>query len=287
MTSRLPVTVVIPVRNEEKNLPDCLHALGDCFEEVIVVDSDSTDSTKKIALEHSTTWINFLWNGQFPKKRNWVLRNHLFRTPWVFFLDCDERVSAQLIEELRTELPTSVHNGYWITYRNFFMGHKLTYGDSLCKLALFRVGSGEYERFPENHWSALDMEIHEHPILLGTTGSLATKIDHMDYHGLHHYINKHNHYSTWEMHRYFFLLGAGPEEWRRLTNRQRFKYRFMNRWWLSHVYFMVSYLAQLGFLDGRVGWIFNRFKLRYFQDIRLKILEQQRNSKNAMQSERT
>ena len=70
----IPISVVIPVKNEEKNLPRSLDLLTE-FSEIIVVDSGSTDSTKEIAEKWGARFINFEWNGKFPKKRNWVLRN--------------------------------------------------------------------------------------------------------------------------------------------------------------------------------------------------------------------
>ena len=87
----LNITVVIPVRNEEKNLPSCLKALGSDFTEIVVVDSVSSDRTREIASAAGAVVLDFVWDGKFPKKRNWALRNYRFKTPWVLFLDADER----------------------------------------------------------------------------------------------------------------------------------------------------------------------------------------------------
>jgi len=84
----LPVTVVIPVLNEELNLPSCMEALGDAFAEVVVVDSGSTDRTCEIAEQAGAKILQFQWDGAFPKKRNWALSHHDFQTPWVFFSGC-------------------------------------------------------------------------------------------------------------------------------------------------------------------------------------------------------
>src|ERR1700710_2633651 len=99
----LPVTVVVPTRNEEKNLDACLSRLS-AFAETWVVDSRSTDGTRAVADRHGARWIDFDWSGNFPKKRNWVLINHAPITPWVLFLDADERVTEQFVAELRTTL---------------------------------------------------------------------------------------------------------------------------------------------------------------------------------------
>ncbi len=93
------LTIVIPVKNEEKNLSMCLENIK-AFGNVIVVDSGSTDRTLEIAAEFGREVVQFRWNGQFPKKRNWVLRNYEFKTPWVMFLDADERIISAFCEEL-------------------------------------------------------------------------------------------------------------------------------------------------------------------------------------------
>jgi len=251
----------------------CLAALGGAFLEVLVVDSGSSDSTRQIALDAGVKVLDFSWDGKFPKKRNWTLRNHPFSTPWVLFLDADERVTAEFISELEAVLPTTDHVGFWIGFQNWFMGQPLRHGDPFRKLALFRVGAGEYERFPEDSWSHLDMEVHEHPVLDGPVGQIDANLQHHDYRGLKHYIAKHNEYSSWEAERYLWLRSSGVEAWDKLTKRQRFKYRNLNKRWLALFYWMIAYVLKFGFLDGATGWNFAMFKWRYFTDIRLKIRE--------------
>lgn len=276
----LPVSICIPVKNEVVNLPACLAALGD-FDEVVVVDSGSTDDTVKLAQDAGAMVLSFEWNGQFPKKRNWALRNHAFKHPWVLFLDADERMNDCFVAELREALAGTTHVGFWISFTNWFMGAPLHHGDVFHKLALLKVGAGEYERFPEDAWSKLDMEVHEHPVLQGTTGELKTRLEHQDYRGLKSYLGKHNEYSSWEANRYVWLETAGPDAWAALNGRQRFKYRALDRWWLAWLYWAVSLWLKKGFLDGRNGFRFAQMKRRYFQEIRLKIQEIRRTGKPA------
>ncbi len=273
---KLPITVCIPVRNEEKNLPSCLQALAGNFAQVVVVDSGSTDRTREVAEESGAELLDFQWDGKFPKKRNWALRNHRFTTPWVLFLDADERVTPEFVAELGRILPTSPHNGFWISFTNWFMDRPLRHGDVFRKLALFRVGAGEYERFPEDRWSHLDMEVHEHPVLGGTTGEIAARLEHHDYRGMEHYLAKHRDYADWEAERYRWLVSATAGEWGKLNSRQRFKYRHLTKWWLGSVYFLVGYGLKGGFLDGSAGLRFALLKCRYFNHIREKILKAKR-----------
>src|ERR1700675_742645 len=95
----IPITVVVPVKNEEKNLPACLAKLTS-FTEILVVDSSSTDRTREIAEAAGAKVINFVWRGGFPKKRNWILLNYKFSTPWVLFLDADEHLTDAFMHEM-------------------------------------------------------------------------------------------------------------------------------------------------------------------------------------------
>ena len=277
------VTVVIPVKNEGTNLPVCLARL-EGFGKVVVVDSGSTDATCEIACEAGAEVLNFEWNGKFPKKRNWVLQTYDFQTDWVLFLDADEFVSEAFKVELADVLKDTESVGFWLNYERWFLGKQLRHGDEFNKLALFRVGAGAYERIEENQWSALDMEIHEHPVLEGAIGEIKAPIEHNEYRGLHHYIAKHNEYASWEACRYLQLAAnTGVESsgcrmesanaLAQMTDRQRAKYRHITKWWAAPVYFIRGYIFKRGFLDGAAGFHFALGKAIYFYQIRLKIRE--------------
>lgn len=270
MTAALPISVVIPVRNEAANIGRCLAALGDDFAEVIVADSQSTDATCEIAGRMGARVVQFEWAGGFPKKRNWVLRNVPLAHDWVLFLDADETVTPEFVAELRDVLPRCSYVGFWLSYRNAFRGRWLRFGDRFRKLALFRRGAGEYERIDDHGWSDLDMEVHEHPVLPGPKGRIRSPILHHDYKGIEAYRRRHEEYARWEAHRYLALRRDG---WDRLTPRQRLKYRLVATPFLGPAYFAAGYGIKLGFLDGRAGFWFAWYKMRYFQRIRTRIRE--------------
>lgn len=246
---------------------------------MVVVDSGSTDGTAAVAREGGAEVVDFRWDGRFPKKRNWALRNLRFETPWVLFLDADEVVTGEWVAEAAAKLEGTRHAGFWIVHGNRFLGRRLRHGDRIRKLALFRVGAGEYERIDEEQWSGLDMEIHEHPVLEGTTGEIVTPVEHDDFKGLHAWIAKHNEYASWEARRWRRLMTGGPgggrdeAAWARLTDRQRRKYGAVHRWWFAPAYFLGSYVARGGFRDGRPGFVLAALKAQYFWHIRLKIGE--------------
>ena len=266
---RLPVTVVIPVKNEERNLARCLDRLKR-FDKIVVVDSGSTDRTRKISQEHGCEFVSFRWDGHFPKKRNWFLINHPPKTPWVFFLDADEYLTDEFVDELARALAMTTHVGFRVMYSNYFLGKKLKYGVPQIKLPIFRVGSGLYERIDEDEWSALDMEVHEHPVLEGTVGQLNTLVDHQDFKGLDAYIARHKEYASWEARRYLKLRET-PEAMAHFTAIQRRKYDSLTSWWLAPSYFLYSWLWKRGILDGWAGFVFAKMKASYFSQIRRKI----------------
>jgi glycosyltransferase involved in cell wall biosynthesis len=277
MFATLDLTIVIPVRNEAVNLPGCLAAIGsDIASHIVIVDSGSTDSTVDIAHKAGAEVINFVWNGQFPKKRNWFLRNHPPTTKWVLFLDADEYLTNSFKNELRIALQdaTSHNVGYWLSYTVYFLGKQLKGGYPLRKLALFHVGAGEYERVDEQQWSQLDMEVHEHPILQGKVGILHNKIDHQDFRGISHYVLKHNEYAAWEAAR-FLKTSNINSHW---TWKQRLKYRLMQSIWIGPAYFCGSFLLLGGFRDGARGLAFAVLKMSYFTQIYCNIRESKTSS---------
>lgn len=265
---KIPVSVVIPVKNEEKNLLRCLSLLKD-FSEVIVVDSHSTDKTPQIAENYGCRLIEFCWNGRFPKKRNWVLRNVELKNTWVLFLDADESVTDDFIVCIRKMIERTDCCGFWIYYNDHFMGRQLKHGVKMRKLALFRKDKGEYEYIDEHAWSHLDMEIHEHPIIDGTVEVFPVPLIHNDYKGLEHYIAKHNAYSTWEVHRFFQLIKSKEH----LTFRQKVKYFLLDSWFLAPLYFFYAYFLRWGILDGKAGLLFSLYKMQYFFQMKTKIIE--------------
>lgn len=273
---RLDLTIAIPARNEERNLRVCLQAIGSDFaHRVVVIDSASTDSTAAVALRHGAEVVNFVWDGGFPKKRNWFLRHHTPTTPWVLFLDADEILMPQVKCEIAHALPGTSHQGFLLTYTNYFLGRRLRGGYPLRKLALFRVGEVEYEHIEEDHWSQCDMEVHEHAIVQGSVGLIRSPIDHRDLRGIDSYIRKHNDYAAWEAHR-LFSHRHDPRARARWKPHQRLKYRLITSPWGGLAFFFGSFLLMAGWRDGGVGFAFCLLKAGYFTQIacRLRELEQ-------------
>src|SRR5260370_24274995 len=95
----LPVSVIVPVRNEAQNLPRCLESLADVGE-VYVIDSQSTDDTAAIAESHGAKVVQFYYAGGWPKKRQWAMDTLPLAHNWILLLDADEVVPPELADEI-------------------------------------------------------------------------------------------------------------------------------------------------------------------------------------------
>lgn len=277
--TKLPISVILVIKNEEKNLPIVLPLL-EPFNEVIIIDSQSADKSLAIIEKFGYPVYQFHWNGVFPKKRNWALRNVPIKNDWVLFLDADEYFTPEFLNGLRKEFAyPSDKVGYWLQYSTLFLGKELKHGVVSKKLALFRKSAGEYERIEDDSLEGnyAGLEIHEHPILDGPIGEIPGKIFHNEDRGIAHYIKKHNEYSSWEVRRYFKLTYEAKQE---LTFHQKVKYRLMDSWILGSLYFIYLYFFKLGFLDGKRGYILAKRKKEYFHNIKAKLEEEKLKRQN-------
>src|SRR5271154_4544010 len=96
----LPMSVIVPARNEAGNLPRCLESLRGVGE-IYVIDSQSTDDTAEIARSFGATVVQFHYAGGWPKKRQWAMDTLPFAYDWVLLLDADEALTPELADEVR------------------------------------------------------------------------------------------------------------------------------------------------------------------------------------------
>src|SRR6185295_2804561 len=137
------ISVIIPCKNERENIVACVVSARQVADEVLVADSGSTDGTLEIAHNLGCRIIEreYGTSGDF---KNWAIPQAA--NEWVFILDADERITAELATEIRDELVEPGHDGYWVFRLNHFMGHPIRrgpWGNDSC-LRLFRRDSGRY-----------------------------------------------------------------------------------------------------------------------------------------------
>ena len=256
---KVPISVVIPAKNEARNLPRCLTHLQ-WADEVYVVDSQSTDDTARIAQQYGAKVVQFHFNGVYPKKKNWSLENLPFAHEWVLIVDADEVIPAELAREIAATVAAPRHDGYYLTFRYMFLGRWIRHCGyyPVRVLRLFKRRVGEYEKMPVTPGSNTgDNEAHEHVILRGTAGRLRHDVLHYPYPTIDAWVEKHNRYSNWEAALYErFLAGSADDKklpmfhrWKRVL--KRIYLRLPCRWALRFFY---AYVVRRGFLDGRAGF---------------------------------
>lgn len=269
--SKLPVSVVIPARNEERNLPACLESVR-WADEIFVVDSASHDRTCLIAEDFGAEVVQFRYRPGGPRKKNWALDNLPFRNPWVLLLDADERITDALATEIRQlfkEGPAC--RGYYLNRMHLFLGAWLRHGGNYpsWNLRLLQRDAGRYERLgTEDLESAGDVEVHEHIRLDGPAGYLRSPMLHEDFKDLSHFIDRHNRYSTWDA-KMRSVLRKGDETVAaidaRLFGSPTERKRWLKQLWVRLpmrplLRFVYMYVVRLGFLDGRAGFLYSAFK---------------------------
>ena len=264
--ARLPISVIVPIRNEARNLPRCLESLA-VAGEVYVIDSQSTDSSAAIADSYGAKIVQFHYRGGWPKKRQWAMDTLPFAFDWILLLDADEVLTPELAEEIRIAIQNPGVNGFYIRLQLFFLGSILQHGDaSFWKLSLFRRGRGRFEcRLKEQDSTMADIEIHEHVVVEGRTGKLHNSLVHRNIDSLSRYISKHNEYSNWEA-RVLARSAGDPEE----MEADLFGSQAQRRRWLKRklyrlpgspvLLFLYRYIVRLGVLDGTPGLIYCTFQ---------------------------
>src|SRR5579863_10361075 len=118
-SSALPLSAIVAVRNEARNLPRCLESLRD-IGEVYVIDSQSTDDTVEIACSFGARVVQFHYQGGWPKKRQWAMETLPLAHDWILLLDADESLTPELAEEIRAAIQDPRYDGYHIALRIYF-----------------------------------------------------------------------------------------------------------------------------------------------------------------------
>jgi glycosyltransferase involved in cell wall biosynthesis len=276
----LPVSVIIPVRNEARNLSRCLESLRGAGE-IYVIDSGSTDETVDIARSFDAKVVQFHYHGGWPKKRQWAMDTLPLAYDWILLLDADEVLTPQSAEEIRQAVRDPRFHGYYFALRMYFLGRVLRHGDASFYTSprLLRRGKGRFEcRLKDQDASMGDMEAHERVVVEGKTAKLQNPLVHHNVNSLSRYILKHDEYSNWEAQAWL----AGESSYHDLPP-SLFASQAQRRRWLKKnclglpgspfLFFLYKYFWRLGFLDGVPGLIYCGFQGIQFFHIKAKIYE--------------
>jgi len=222
------LSVIIPCFNEEAVIAECLESVK-FADEILVVDSYSTDRTLEIARRYTDRILQHeFWSH--GAQNNWAIPQ--VKHDWVLIVDADERITPALAEEIRTLLLAPACDGYRIWRRNFFLNKEIHHGmwgkDSV--LRLFHRNKGRYQ---EKH-------VHSQIELNGSVGQCRENMIHHSYRSLDDYMRKIHRFSrggALNMHQ----QGKQSGGWTMLGH--------------SFARFLKSYILKRGFLDGIEGFI--------------------------------
>jgi len=255
----MTLSVCIITFNEEANIQRTLESVKDIADEIIVVDSHSTDTTVVLAQSWGAKVFVEDWKGFAPQKNSALAKASC---DWILSLDADEEVSPELAESIRALLrspSTPPLNGYRMARRNLYMGRWIKragyYPDR--KLRLVRRGTAQFEL----------RAVHEDMKMEGPTGLLSGDLIHHAYPTLEGFIEHANHYSS---------LGAGM-----VIEKHRVGFSLVNIVVRPLVRFIYSYFFRLGFLDGREGLLVYMTHAMYVSWKYAKAWEMSRNLRNA------
>lgn len=261
------VSVVIPTKNEARNIERCLRSVT-WASEIYLIDSQSTDETCRIAAEHGAKVVQFDYQGGWPKKKNWALANLPFENEWVLLLDADEVLLEGSAEEIAAAVQADDSiNGYWINRRFMFLGKWLKHAYyPNWNLRLFKHRRGRFEKLVEGETDSGDVEIHEHVVVDGWTGRLGTELEHYAFPSVESFIDKHNRYSNWEAQLQVELdqkKGGVQLQDKTLSFHRRMKLATSRLPMRPFLRFCYIYFLQRGLLDGIEGYYFARLHACY------------------------
>lgn len=183
---KYPVSAVLITKNEEKRIGATLDALQWC-EEIIVVDSGSTDNTVAICKEKGCT-VSYHAFENFGKQKQYAVS--LAKNNWVLAVDADEVLTPGLSREIQQKLfeQKLPYKGYKVKMYHVFMGRPLRFGGESNKtyLRLFDKTAGQFN----------DESLHEQVIVQGDVSVLQHRIMHYSYENLQDYFTKFNQYTS-------------------------------------------------------------------------------------------
>ena len=223
------LSVIIIAKNEAKMIPDCLKSIKPLADEIILVDSGSTDSTVAISREFSATIIAA--DGDYSQLRNAGLK--AAAGTWVFYIDADERATPELVQEVKTTISAPAAASYKLPRQNIIFGRWIKHGgywpDPVHRL------------FQKTNLTGWTGKLHESPQVTGPVGLLHHHLIHYTARSIHTALSKSKHWSAIEA-QLLFEAKVPPVAWWKIV--KAFKLELFRQ-----------LVLRTGFLDGMPGII--------------------------------
>lgn len=273
--TRLRVSVLVQTKNEAVGIEACMQGVRD-FDEVIVVDSNSEDSTAILAERAGARVINFSWNGKYPKKKQWQLENVKTQHDWILFLDADEYPTREFLDAIPALLAEAGRGNiraFDLQLNYSFDGRVLRHGHRVVKRALVHRDFVQFPAVEDLDAPGMgELEGHYQPVVQGGIRRVKNALLHDDKDPIRTWFQRHNNYSDWEA-----SLRTRPEARKgiaRLRSRQGSVFDLVPG--KSLAFFIYSYLLRRGFLDGLPGLNYAVALSFYYWQINMKTRELRR-----------
>lgn len=216
------LSIIIPAYNEIDCIEDAIKSV-DFADEIIVIDSFSTDGTKEKALELGCQLLERKFDN-FSSQKNYAIAQAT--SDWVLFLDADERVTQKLKTEILATIKNSKHAGYKIRFPHFFMNRFLYHKvDKVIRLV-------------KNKDLKFTGDVHEKLHVEGSIGTLKNFMIHYTYKGLSHLLQKKDSYAWFQAN---------------TSHKKRKKATYFHLIFKPFYRFFSTYILKRGFLDGVPG----------------------------------
>lgn len=231
--ARRPLSVIVTTYNEADHIGPCLDSVAGLADDILVVDSFSTDDTLAVLENYPARVLQRAYQGPAEQK-NWAIPQA--QHEWILLLDADERVTPALYQEISTLLEADAAPDkmlYWIRRSNYFLGQRIRYsgwqGDRVIRF--FQREHGLYD----------DVQVHEEIVTEGKcVGQLTSTLDHYTFRNMEHYLDKTRRYARWS-----------AQDHAAHTPRVGYFHLFLKPLFR----FFKHYFLQQGFRDGKVGLI--------------------------------
>lgn len=233
------LSAVIITFNEERNIGRCLKSLEGLVQEIVVVDSGSTDKTRQLCESAGAKFIVNSFQGHIEQK-NFALDQA--SNIWVLSLDADEEVSPRLKESIQTTMAQNPELGYSMNRLSNYCGKWIHHGSWYpdTKLRLF-------DR-TKVRWAGTNPHDKAMPLEAGKTGHLKGDLHHYSYYTIDEHLKKLDYFSTIAAKAYY-EKGRRSSSWNILIN--------------PAFAFIRDYIFRAGFLDGYYGFLIAKFTAQY------------------------
>ena len=274
MTRHNTIAGVVLTLNEEQDLARALRSLAWC-DELLVVDSGSTDRTKDVSLSCGARFVQHIQTPPFliTKQRNWALDQAGLTSKWVLFLDADEEVTPRLSQNIISCINSEESSdAYELTPRYWFLGRWLKHTQGYPNWHPRLVKRG-YVYFQGGVWESFTSGIR--------VSRLSIPYEHYAFSkGFDDWLERHRRYATWEAAEIVTHLTTRSTHH---VSTQRWRYLRMLLSWIWPIRpllrFIQKYILQLGFTEGWQGFLFSLMMMFYDLMTTIKVVELLRRKK--------